>query len=373
MHKSIILASFLFGSSAFATCGGSDGVWKFISSNNQVYNGAYDCGTFCSNDGPELCMEYSSLSKIYETSNASAYPGYEPPPCKCTVHDYEWATTCPSGQSKISGTNVCTGAPTPPPPYVPDDPNRDLDQHDNDPDGCNNAGGYYFKDGSCNSTGEAIQKTFGNPDALVGAMVALGGVGITAFGLGMVPYSAGASAGLVAVGVHAYAAGVGMIAMSGNYSQSSSNFSSSDVSSGETRYKISLDSVSGGSSVTSSNTTTQKVNQATTIPPAVNSALANSSNVDTSTGQLKQPISLSGVQTTTYDYTNNTATTVTHEATSTSSNPVTTTKTTTITVSQNPDGSVTTTPADSSVAPTVSGSGGGSITIPVNTSGTGTV
>ena len=146
------------------------------------------------------------------------------------------------------------------------------------------------------------------------------------------------------------------------------------MTSGETRLKVNLSNYNGssGSSVTATNTTTGKVESATFVPDTVKASLSNPANVNTTTGELSSPISLAGVQSTTYDYTTNTATTVTHASTSTSSVPVVSTSTSSFTVTQNLDGTVTTAPTDSSTVPTVSGSGGGSVVSAPSSYNTGT-
>jgi hypothetical protein len=90
------------------------------------------------------------------------------------------------------------------------------------------------------------------------------------------------------------------------------------------------------------------------------------------TGDLAKPLPMDGVQTTTYNYTTNKATTTTHEAGSTSKTPITSTRITNITTTSNSDGSFTTVPSDSTIAPIVSGSSGGSVSSFSTTWGTGT-
>lgn len=278
--------------------------------------------------------------------------------------------SCPSGMASDSYGMCAPSA---------DDPARGLDQHDGDQDGCNNAGGYYFADGSCNTGGEALAKVMNDPTAVIGALLTVGGVALTSAGALAVPFTAGASSGAMAIGGYATVAGLGMMGVTAGGLMASTSSPSTDSITAENRIKVSLTSSGGqggstaGSNVTKTNTTTQKVEQSTFIPDSVKASMANASNVDKTTGTLKTPISTAGVQNTTYDYSTMTATTTTHEATSTSSNPVTTTKTSSFTISQNPDGSVTTTPSDTSSAPTVSGSGGGTVvSSPTATGGTGT-
>ncbi len=366
MLKSIIFASFLFASSAFAD-------YKKCES---FYNDT------CT---PETCIDWlsSNWGQNCPAAGMTKFSGYTETSCNCDPNCdapsvVDKFGNCTNPNDCLNGVLESDGSCNNNPP--PADP---MNAHNNDPAGCNAAGGYYFADGSCNGGAEALSKMFNNPQAVEGAFIALGGMALTATGAAFIPYTFGGSSAAMAVGAHATAVGLGMMMSSPTQMNSTTSVPASDVTSGEIRIKVSLTSSGGssgsssGTNVTKTNTTTGKVDQTLFVPPATKTAMADSSNVNKTDATLTNPIPMDGVSATTYDYTANTATTTTHSTGSTSSNPITTTKTTPITVSQNPDGTVTTTPTDTTVAPTVSGSGGGSITSPATgtggtSSGTGT-
>jgi hypothetical protein len=361
MRKSLILASFLFSSSSFAIsldCPAADGqLWVQIEGSGGTTTASCDSypeGTYCAVPNATVYMSTGTYQNIYGM-DAGCYWKY-------SYFNLQTIAGCPSGF--IQSGSTCNDPNNYFPP--PDDPSRELDQFDGDPSGCDGAGGVYMTSGRCNSTGEAIAEIFQNPEAVVGAMLTIGGIAFAGTGIVALPITGGGSALAVSAGSIATLTGLGMMGVSamGEIAYNPQNSTpSNDMTVGENRLKVNLSSYSGtsGSSVTSTNSTTGKVESATFVPDSVRSALSDSSNVDTSTGSLINPISLAGIQTTSYDYATNTATTVTHSPTSTSSNPVTSTRTSSFTVTQNLDGSVTTIPTDSTSVPVVSGSGGGSV------------
>ncbi len=395
MRKSLILASFLFSTSSFADC---DHVLLYLTQG----------GTSTQNSSllPEACTSQSydrsggTGTTYCESAAKQCYRSGESE-CYCATYHYSSypnINTCPSGTTQSGSVcvpdnhNCATGysfssyaggcVPTPPPPYGSnDDPARGLDQFDGDQSGCNNAGGYYFTDGSCNTAGEAIPKVFKDPLATIGAMLTVGGV---TFGAGGIVASAAFGATPVgAVTFGALAVGGGLISMATAFGSAlAAPAPSQDVTVGENRIKVSLTSSGGsggttsGTNLTKTNTQSNKVEQATFIPQAVTSAMANPSNVNTDTGELINPISTAGVTVTTYDYSTNTATTEYHLPDSTSSVPHTSTTSSSFTVTQNIDGTVTTVPTNTAVAPTVSGTDGGTVvsapTAPVSSGSTGT-
>lgn len=378
MRKSIILASFLFASSSFAYSGER---MKITIGFTEDAGANYNAPLPCSVANPEGWTGCEQFNWPYYTGSDTCIATYYV--CEivdnCPAGSSEFGMSngnfckpdsCPAGQSNITGycspIDPAIGAPLP-------DPMNDFN---NDPAGCDSAGGYYFADGSCNGGGEALAKIMSDPTAVIGALLTVGGLAFSGAGVAALPLTAGGSSLAVAAGGYATVAGLGMMGLTAAGLMASTSQPASDVTSGENRIKVSLTTSGGsggassGSNVTKTNTTTGKVEQTLFVPEATKTAMSNSSNVDKTNATLLNPIGLEGTVSTSYNYTDNTATTITHEAGSTSATPITTTKTTSITVSQNPDGTVTTTPTDTTVAPTVSGSNGGSITSPSTTSGT---
>jgi hypothetical protein len=389
MRKSIILASLLFASSAFSDCNhllhtGSQGG---VGPGNPIPSSCYTFNspliTFSQIDGS--CSGDSGIG--YAVSDTECYnrvDNYYSAFTVCPPNTNQFGTICvPNDHTCIAGMSfsVSVGGciPTPPPEFNPNgDP---MNNYNNDPAGCNAAGGYYFADGSCNGGAEALTKMFSNPLATVGAMLSVGGV---TFGAGGILASAAFGAtpvGVVTIGTLATIAGIGSLAAAGGSLLDWTTVPSNDVTSGETRMKVVLttsggSSASAGSNVTKTNITTGKVDQTTFVPSTLNTALANSANVDKNTATLLNPVSLAGLETTTFNYGTNIATTEYHLSDSTSTVPHTATTTSSFSVTQNIDGTVTTTPTNTSVAPTVSGGGGGTVVSPpistTSTGGTGT-
>jgi hypothetical protein len=335
---------------------------------NQIVGPHYGsgCGTGISYiQNPDFCVTSPCTGSCqhFQTGVASGQD------CVWTFRSYSFPSTCPEG-STLNSKNVCI-----PnncykcndlgfvPPFV-DDPSRDLDQYDGDQDGCNNAGGYYFTDHSCNTAGEAIPKVFNNPLATVGAMLTVGGVTFGAGGIVAAAVFGATPVGAVTFGALAIGGGLTSMAVAFGSALAAPS-SSSEIVSGEKRMKVSLTTSGGsggktpGTNLTQTNTTTNKVEQAVFIPDSVKTAMADSTNVNRDTGELINPISTAGMTVTSYDYETNTATTEYHLPDSTSSTPKTASTTSSFTVSQNIDGTVKTTPTNTAVAPTVSGSTGG--------------
>lgn len=381
--RSIVLASF-FSLSLFAYDGYSY-VVQSTGPGPSWYPG--DMGV----DGPSMCsdMELNSFNAAISLQACDFWDSYTRYFGDCTSETFSCTPvtscpagstlnpsnignacapdSCPSGQVLIN-SSVC-GTPNTP---LLNDPMNALN---NDPAGCDAAGGYYFADGSCNGRNEMLQKIFSDPNAVIGAVLYVGGLAVSTLGFLGTPATGGLSLPAIGAGAYASAAGMLMIGLNNDLVLSTSQ-PSNDVTSGETRIKVSLKTVSGAgggeaSVLTKSNNNTGKVEQATYVPPATKSALSDPSYVNKIDGSLAKPIPLGGTQNTTYDYQNNIATTTTHEAVSTSANPITSTKTTTITVTQNTDGTITTNTTDPAVAPSVTGSGGGSVSSSSSSSTTG--
>ncbi|MCX6062081.1 MAG: hypothetical protein NT103_07535 [Campylobacterales bacterium] len=353
MRKSIILASLLFASSAFSEqmCTLPSGQSWFYVGQSDLPDSAYICDTCGSSSGCTAPNLFCGGNYMLITAQTGPDPVYHDCSYVRAIYNIKPTVDCVPSDGCKTGLD-------------------DLTRFQGNQAGCNGAGGYYFADGSCNTGSQAIKKIFQDPAAVVGAMLSIGGITFSGTGVLAAAAFSATPVGAVTVGTLATLAGVGSLAVAAGSKFDWSSAPSPDVISGETRIKINL-TTSGGSAVTSTNTTTGKVDSVTTVPPQTLDAMKNSGYVDVSTGTLTAPIPLDGTQTTNYDYGTNTATTTTYEAGSTSSNPITTTKTTPITVTQNPDGTVTTTPNDPTVAPTVSGSGGGSVVSSSTTSGTG--
>jgi hypothetical protein len=380
MRKSLILASFLFSTSVFADC---DHVLLYLTQpgtstqnpgllpdacTSMSYDRSGGAGTTYCESAAKQCYQSGESECYCATYHYSSYPNVNTCPAgttqsgsTCVPDDH----SCASGYSFSSYAGGCV--PTPPPPYGSnDDPSRGLDQFDGDPSGCDGAGGVYMTSGRCNTTGEAIAEIFQNPNAVVGAMLTIGGIAFAGTGIVALPITGGGSALAVSAGSIATLAGLGMmgIAAGGAIAYNPENSAPSlDVTTPEFRIKVSTIKYNDhdGSSVTATDPNSGKVVSSTFVPDAVKATLPNPANVDITTGELSSPIPLGGIQSTIYDYTTNTATTVTHAPTSTSSVPVVSTSTSPFTVTQNLDGTVTTAPTDSSTVPTVSGSGGGSV------------
>lgn len=396
MRKSLILASFLFSSALYSSS--CDNLVLIGNSGGGSYN-------YIQNpDGdPTACTSKShSLSFMPNGSvcNGDSAIYYEIADSVCYGITYYYhadgdfcpSSTTQSGNYCVPNDQTCANGfvfsssaggcvPPLPPEYDPDgDPNRELDQLDGDQSGCNNAGGYYFTDGSCNTAGEAIPKVFKDPLATIGAMLTVGGV---TFGAGGIVASAAFGATPVgAVTFGALAVGGGLISMATAFGSAlAAPAPSQDVTVAENRIKVSLTSSGGsggtipGTNLTKTNTQSNKVEQASFIPQVVTAAMADPSNVNTDTGELINPIPTAGMTITTYDYATNTATTEYHLPDSTSSVPHTSTTSTSFTVTQNFDGTVTTVPTNTAVAPTVSGTDGGTVvsapTAPVSSGSTG--
>ena len=373
MRKSIILASFLFSVSAFSDCNhliliysqgdsaaadSADGVCASYVAPYQVWD-----------MGGGLCMAESATS-FRDTENTCfiTQNNWESSLTTCpagTTHSGNLCIpddpTCPSGQSFSPSLGGCTTTP-PPPLGAPIDP---MHSHDNDPAGCDAAGGYYFADGSCNGGSQALAKMFQDPLATVGAMLTIGGVTFSGAGILASAAMGATPVGAVTVGVLATLAGVGSLVKAGGSLLDWTTAPSNDVTSGTTRIKVNLTTSGGstgtiaGSNITQTDTVAGKVTSNTFVPSTVQSAMQTPANVNKTTATLVSPISLSGVRVTTYDYLAKKATTVTHSPTSTSEIPVVTQVTSVFAVSQNYDGTTTATATTQTNAPTVSGSGGG--------------
>jgi hypothetical protein len=373
MRKSILLFSLLIASTSFAL----SECETTIDIGSQPVDAGNKCPAYWDNIPYGSDPDYFSSQTYFKSGDACSvitiscyyvdecFDGNTPNASNVCV-----PPSCPSGETM--GTHGCS--PTIPPPP---DPNHPLGEFDGDQDGCNGAGGYYMANTKCNTLGEAVKDIYSSPTAVVGAFLTIGGAIIGSAGMASTPITGPFGGGVAGVGAWATGVGLGMMGISGanKMFNATPNTTSTDVTNGTQRIKLSLKDVSGGSAsvVTNTSTTTKKVDSATYIPPSVKAEMAKPEYVNKTTGDLAKPLPMAGVQTTTYNYSTNKATTTTHEAGSTSTTPITTTRTTNITVTQNSDGTVTTVPADTTIAPIVSGSGGGSVSSSASTTwGTGT-
>lgn len=370
MKIKLLLLAFLFlpslASATFVTCP-SNVFWVFFYKEGPYDNSSGDYNAWYVRPAPtstDWCEPYDSHPYIHKFATTGT-------PYLNTT--YFSSSSCPSGTSPNS-LNVCAPSCSAGSVFNPVTYScvvSPLSAYNNNPDGCKTAGGVYFSDKVCRSTADAFAKIASSPQFVAGGFLALNGFLWTSAGL----LSGNPLA--IAYGGHAFAIGVGNMTYSalGQLISSSDTASapSSDSTTADGRLKVIL--LPDSQALTKSDPSTGKVNQVTIIPNAVIDDIIQKQRYLMG-GDLYQPNvtapspSLKDVKETSYDYPNNTATTLTHASTSTPENPVTTSQTTPISVIQNPDGTVTTLPTNTTVAPTVSGSGGGSLVL-TSTSGTG--
>lgn len=370
MKTKLSLLVFLFlpslVSATFVTCP-TNVKWVLAWSQGPYDNSGHYYDTIYSRPTPsttDWCTIYDAYPYVRHeytagtTFNGSTYGSVSSCPVGTSPDSNNFCVPpCSGGGSFNPITNSCQIAP--------------LSAYNNNPDGCKTAGGVYFADKVCRSTADAFAKIASSPQFVAGGFLALNG---------FVWGSAGLLTGnplAIAYGGHALAIGVGNMTYSalGQLISSSDTASapSSDISTADGRLKVTL--LPDSQALTKSDPSTGKVDRVVIIPNSVVDDIIQKQRYLMG-GDLYQPNvtapspSLKDVKETSYDYVNNTATTFTHSPTSTPENPVTTSQTTPISVIQNPDGTVTTLPTNTTIAPTVSGSGGGTIVSP-STSGTG--
>ena len=352
--RSLFLSSFL-ATSAFSACNntGTYSNWTDLS-----YSQGADCAY-------EMSIKYSYTSsgtcymKIYTSCNKTASNTWT-----YTYKRGSLVSSCPSGTFRdVSGACIpgdCSGNfdynnfTCFPPPYS---------AYDNDQQGCEANGYYYFNDGTCTDGTGAIAKIFQDPLAVSGSFLMVNGFAWTAAGLllGATPLGA---AGALTWGTYATLAGVGSIALSAAdqlYVSSDSPSPTNDVTLDDgTRLKVSMDQYDN-TQISKVDTTTGKVESISTIPPEVRQRIIDG-NVNPTTGEpynSLSPADFAGTKSTTFDYASNTATTQTVQ-----SDGSIKTETTKITTVSNSDGSVTTLSSNPIVAPTVTGTTGSTIQVP---------
>lgn len=257
-----------------------------------------------------------------------------------------WSTKIPAPCPTCNGTwsNTSQTCITPP-----------LSAFNNDPSGCESAGGYYFNDGFCLDGTDAISKVFTDPEAVIGGIIFINGAAWSIMGAYALPVTAGTSAAAISYGAHAMLAGTGLMAHSalGQLFLQPDVIPQSDSTTGDNRIKVSLTDKQE-TVMTEANTATGKVEKVSYIPPEVRQRIIDGVvNPTTGLPNDSSPSKLSGTKATTYDYSTNTATTQTVQPDGT-----TTSQTTSFTTATNPNGSVTTTPTNTAVAPVVTGTKG---------------
>lgn len=252
------------------------------------------------------------------------------------------------------------------------------------PDGCHNFGGLYYDDGTCMDPDDWSARFFKSTGSYKTAALAIGGaalVGGAAFVGGVALVSAlstsiASTPFLTSAFLHGTGASVAAYSLYNPDtdipdSSDSPTTASSAIRVNLLNYKVSNTPDAGGVTVTQTNPTTGKVQTATIVPDSVLTQMQNPSNINPDTREFVTPIDPTGMQTIEYNYEKNIATVTTQTSPTT-----TTTKSTSITVSQNSDGTVTTIP-NTRIAPTVSGSNGGSVTEynyqPASSSGEGSL
>lgn len=259
---------------------------------------------------------------------------------------------CPSTQYIDATTNTCR--------------NIDFPYFSGNPTGCRGFGGLYYADGTCLSPSNWSGRFLQDPLTFFEGGLYLGHLLVTAAGLiALAPEVATAAAAAggaypltTSIGIHSAAAG-GIAYLLNNPTQPASS-DNSPAPSGSIRvdltdYQLSSTPDTHSTTLTATDPTTGRVQTAYTIPDSITSQLNDPSNINPTTHTLINPIDTTGLQTSTYDYSNNTATTTTQTSPTTVN-----TQTTSIALSQNSDGTVLTIPS-TPIAPVVTGSSGGGV------------
>lgn len=351
-----LILSFVLASDLFA-CGEDISLYgKYVggSSGSTVYNPNnavfYLIGAASSTTSGQTCSYGGGTGGMYvhgttfftengggTSTNPATYTYYDATPVYCpsgqTFDTNGQCTICPSPNVVDGNTHLCTSV----------------------ADYCTQNGGIIKSDGTCLTANNILT----SPTSTIGAGLFLNGVFFTALGLIPSPFTPA----LLSTGLNAIAVGGGMYlygsATANNLSASSAS-PSNDLTVGQTRFKIDLNTYTGDTSVTKTDTVSNKVTEVTNVPEKVMQNLANAQPqmvTQAETNQPLPPVDLTGTTDTKYDYTNNTATTTTVNPDQT-----TTTTTTPITVTNNPDGSTTAAPSTpNSSVPVVNSGGGGQV------------
>ncbi|OHD86354.1 MAG: hypothetical protein A3I60_00405 [Sulfuricurvum sp. RIFCSPLOWO2_02_FULL_43_45] len=245
-----------------------------------------------------------------------------------------------------------------------------LSAYNNDVDACHAHDGLLKADGSCVSYGDFGAYLLTEPTAFLGGGLFINGYMFTAAGLvggTLLGPATAAGAAFATIGGIAMVAGVG-IALYGAGDDIAANFAgtpdklrppTNDTTLPDRmRIKLREDS-EGGQTVTNADTSSGKIDKISHIPPEVRQRILDGV-VNPTTGEPNiTPSDLAGTTTTSYNYTNNTATTETMK-----SDGTTVTSTTPFTPITNPDGTVTAKSHNEAVAPTVTGTKGTTIDVP---------
>lgn len=260
--------------------------------------------------------------------------------------NYSLPSSCPDGQVPNPTTKICA---------VPS-----LADYNGDADACHSHGGYTITNLECVSGSEFAVHLLGSTASIFGAGLFFKGLMWMGAGWGLGEVGAiGAGATLTTVGSMVSLAGIGtalfgqdsnvysnILPSNGAPSSSSKDFSPTS----DSRIKVSTDQFNN-TQLVSTNTATGKVDQITSVPSSVTSALTNATVSKTTGSNNLTPSSLTGLKSTTYDYVAKTATTSTVGSTGAVSSV-----TVPIQTILNSDGSTTATSRDPSIAPTVTGS-----------------
>ncbi len=344
MKYSILLISFLFSSSFSATC--SDPSVSFVvSSSGKDPNGISRLDSY----GQSIATTYNGdcyyMQKMEYVFVSSAY-GYSKFDVFYTNYS---ASSCSAGYVSIAPYNVCALPP--------------LSNYDGDRVACMEHGGWTLE-GKCITEAEFKTGIKQNKVGfVVGTGLKIGGFLMTAAGVIGLPFTFGASAGLIAAGVHSYGAGALYFALNStpNFSDNAGNMGSAVTAGGKT-IKVSLANYTpsdgstpiSGQSVTLNDDTKKRVTEAVFVPQSVVDQMADPSKVDFVNDTRSTPLDLTGTVKSTYDYSDNTVKTETQVSPTQIKTQVSP-----FSVIQNPDGSITAKPVSGSSAPTVSGSSSG--------------
>lgn len=352
------IALFSFENPTFANCDLPTAMGAHYPNTVKLYSGSACAPNGSQPAGTTVCggnsSQFQYVRYVYISDKLNACIDY---------YGVIWSGTCPVGYYKDPITTACVDPDKecPPGTFLSNTGvciDITFPHFFGDPTGCRNFGGLYYPDGSCYDPDDWITRLYHDPDAQLGAGLVLGGVVLT--GGGLLAAAAGfTGAGLFTSLAAHLTAGLGYqfaMQMSPDIKSSSDGGSSpSDA------IKVDLDTWhstpspdAGGTTVTKTDPD-GKVTKAVFVPDPVITNLQDPTNINPDTREIINPIDTTGIKEIDYDYTTDVATVKTHQ-----SDGTVTTVQTSFTTSQNSDGTVTTTPTNSSIAPTVSGSLGGS-------------
>lgn len=243
-----------------------------------------------------------------------------------------------------------------------------LSSYDNDPAGCHSHNGLISADGHCLSHNDFMISLFTNPNSIVGTglmvngMLLIQGAGVGATLVGAVGLGAGGAIigglGVAAIGAGVVLTGKGLLEAYFANDVPSAAPVPDVTNSDDGRFKVTV-LPNGDTAVAKTDTTTGKVQSVDFIPnPVVEQMKQNARylkggdlyNPAQPMAESAPPINPTGIKSTTFDHSTNTATTKTVQ-----SDGTTVTQTTPFTSSTNSDGSVTSTPTNTTVAPVVTG------------------